>query len=56
MPWGSATAQIFPGLGLLLRYGILKREDTSRRGKRAYYTMIDSEEVARALRELGIAF
>lgn len=46
VPW-------FPGLGLLVGYGILKHEDTTRGGRRAYYTMPDIIGVEKALRELG---
>ena len=46
IPW-------FPGLRLLVRYGILKHEDTTRGGRRAYYTMPDCEGVEKALQELG---
>jgi len=43
----------FPNLRLLVGYGILKHEDTTRGGRRAYYTMSDREGVEKALRELG---
>ena len=43
----------FPGLRLLVGYGILKHEDTTRSGRRAYYTMPDCEGVEKALQELG---
>jgi len=43
-----------PGLKLLVRYGILKHEYSTRRKARAYYTMPEREGVGRALRELGI--
>jgi len=43
----------FPGLRILVRYGILKHEDTTRGGRRAYYTMPDCEGVEKALQELG---
>ena len=43
----------FPNLRLLVGYGILKHEDTTRGGRRAYYTMPDMDGVDRALRELG---
>ncbi len=42
----------FPNLRLLVSYGILKHEDTTRGGRRAYYTMPDPDGVERALREL----
>lgn len=42
-----------PGLKLLVGYGILKHEFSTRRKTRAYYTMPDREGVERALRELG---
>lgn len=44
IPW-------FPNLRLLVGYGILKHEDTTRGGRRAYYTMPDIEGVENALRE-----
>ncbi len=42
----------FPGLRTLVRYGILKHEDTTRGGRRAYYTMPDIESVEKSLAEL----
>lgn len=42
----------FPNLRLLVSYGILKHEDTTRGGRRAYYTMIDPNGVEEALAEL----
>lgn len=42
----------FPGLRLLVGYGILKHENTTRGGRRAYYTMPDCEGVEKALQEL----
>lgn len=42
----------FPNLRLLVSYGILKHEDTTRGGRRAYYTMIDPKGVEIALKEL----
>lgn len=42
----------FPNLRLLVSYGILKHEDTTRGGRRAYYTMPDPEGVEKALQEL----
>jgi len=42
-----------PGLRTLVAYGILKKIDTSRSGRRAYYVMLDPEGVKRALQELG---
>jgi hypothetical protein len=33
--------------------GILKKTDTSRRGNRAYYRMVDRESVGLALRDFG---
>ena len=44
----------FPGLRTLVRYGILEKTGTVRRGKRAYYRMPDPEGVKRALGELGV--
>lgn len=44
----------FPGLRMLEKYGILKKEgETVRGGRRAYWTMPDMDGVGRALRELG---
>ena len=44
----------FPGLRMLEKYGILKKEgETVRGGRRAYWVMPDMDGVARALRELG---
>lgn len=51
---GNATVKWFPGLRLLVGYGILKHEDTTRGGRRAYYTMPDPEGVEKALSELGL--
>lgn len=42
----------FPNLRLLVGYGILKHEDTTRGGRRAYYIIPDPEGVARALQEI----
>jgi len=42
----------FPGLRLLVRYGILKHTATVRAGRRAYYVMPDPEGVEKALQEL----
>lgn len=47
VPW-------FPGLRLLVGYDILKHEDTTRGGRRAYYSMPDPAGVEKALRELGL--
>lgn len=44
----------FPGLRTLVAYGILKRTDVTRSGRRAYYIMPDIEEVKKALQELGL--
>lgn len=44
----------FPGLRILVRYGILKHEDTTRGGRRAYYTMPDIEGVEKGLAELKL--
>lgn len=38
----------------LVRYGILRREDVTRSGHRAYYTMPDAQGVRRALLEMGV--
>ena len=38
----------------ILRKGILKKEDTSRGGRRAYYSFIDAQGVEEALKELKI--
>lgn len=43
-----------PSLKLLVRYGILKHEYSTRGKKRAYYSMSDREGVEKALRELGV--
>jgi len=42
----------FPNLRLLVGYGILKHEDTTRAGRQAYYIMPDPEGVEMALQEL----
>ena len=53
--WALERAGLWaPGLTMLVRRGILKHEDTTRGGRRAYYTMPDKEGVAQALRELGV--
>ena len=44
----------FPNLRILVSYGILKRTDVTRAGRRAYYLMSDIEGVERALSELKI--
>lgn len=44
----------FPNLRLLVGYGILKRKDITRGGRRAYYTMPDAEGVEKALTELNL--
>jgi hypothetical protein len=41
----------FPNLRSLASYGILRRTDVTRRGRRAYYTMPDIEGVKAALGE-----
>ena len=46
IPW-------FPNLRILVSYGILKHEDTTRGGRRAYYIMPDPEGVEMAMRELA---
>jgi len=43
-----------PGLRTLVAYGILKKIDTSRSGRRAYYIIPDPEGVSKALQELGL--
>ncbi|MEW6033694.1 MAG: hypothetical protein AB1603_02430 [Chloroflexota bacterium] len=43
----------FPGLRILVRYGVLQHLDTTRGGRRAYYTMPDPEGVGEALSELA---
>jgi len=43
----------FPNLKRLVTFGILERKELSRGGKRAYYSMPDSEGVEKALRELN---
>lgn len=43
-----------PSLRTLVRYGVLETIDTSRRGHRAYYRMLDPEGVARDLTALGV--
>ncbi len=43
-----------PSLRTLVRYSIFEKLDTSRRGRRAYYRMIDRERVGNKLQELGI--
>jgi hypothetical protein len=44
----------FPNLRSLASYGILRRTDVSRGGRRAYYAMPDVEGVKAALREFQI--
>lgn len=44
----------FPGLRTLAAYGILKRTDVTRGGRRAYYIMPDIEGTKKALQELGL--
>ncbi len=46
------TIEWFPNLRSLVSYGILKKEDTTRGGKRAYYSMIDPDGVEKALLKL----
>lgn len=41
-----------PNLRTLTAYGILKKEDTARGGRRAYYSMPDPEGIKKALSEL----
>ena len=43
----------FSNLRLLVSFGILKKEGTSRQGRRAYYTVVDPEGVEQALNELA---
>lgn len=43
----------FPNLRLFVSYGILKHEDTTRSGRRAYYTMPDIGGVQKALQEIN---
>ena len=43
-----------PSLKLLVGYGILKHEFSTRGKRRAYYTMPDRESVEKALHELGV--
>ena len=42
----------FPNLRILVTYGILQKEGTARAGRRAYYSMPDTEGVQQALSEL----
>ena len=42
----------FSNLRLLVSFGILKKEGTSRGGRRAYYSIFDPEGVEQALNEL----
>ena len=42
-----------PGLRTLVAYGILKKVDTSRGGRRAYYIIPDIEGTKKALQELN---
>jgi hypothetical protein len=44
----------FPGLRTLVSYGILRHEDTTRGGRRAYYSMPDPDGVKEALIELKV--
>ena len=43
----------FPNLRTLTSYGILKRTDTARGGRRAYYIMPDPDGVEKALSEIN---
>lgn len=43
----------FSNLRLLVSFGILKKEGTSRGGRRAYYSFVDAEGAEQALKELG---
>jgi len=52
--WVAGKIGWFPGLRLLVKYGILQKEGESvRGGRRAYYTMPDRSGVEKALHELG---
>ncbi|OGI73950.1 hypothetical protein A3D42_00685 [Candidatus Nomurabacteria bacterium RIFCSPHIGHO2_02_FULL_41_18] len=50
----SKKGMKFSNLRLLTSFGILKKEDTSRGGRRAYYSFIDAQGVEEALKELKI--
>lgn len=41
----------FPNLKLLVSFGILKKEGTSRGGRRAYYSIIDPKGIEQALKK-----
>ena len=43
-----------PGLRTLVAYGILKKVDTSRSGRRAYYIMPDINGAKKAIQEIEI--
>ena len=43
----------FSNLRLLVSFGILKKEGTSRQGRRAYYSIVDPEGVEQALNEIS---
>ncbi|QQG46292.1 MAG: hypothetical protein HYY55_00385 [Candidatus Niyogibacteria bacterium] len=43
----------FSNLRLLVSFGILKKEGTSRAGRRAYYSFVDPVGVEEALKELS---
>ena len=45
----------FPNLRPLVSYGVLKHEDTTRGGRRAYYTMPDPDGVEKALKEIDLS-
>ena len=52
--WVAQRVGLFPGLTLLAKYGILRKSGQSTRGgRRAYWTMPDIGGVKRALSELG---
>lgn len=53
MKYGDNTAHWFPNLRILVRWGILEHRDTTRGGRRAYYTMPDPDGVRSALIELA---
>ena len=51
--FGNKRVKWLPGLRMLASYEILRREDTAKGGRRAYYSMPDPEGVEKALHELG---
>lgn len=50
----EGVANWFPGLKILVSYGILKKTGTARGGRRTYYMFEDLEGAKRALQELGL--